>query len=185
MRARDLFYALWIPDLFMERVEANGSWSLFCPNEAPRLADTVGAEFKALYEKYEADGCARRTVRAQELWFAILQAQIETGTPYMLYKDACNLKSNQQNLGVIKSSNLCTGACARARVAAAVATAPAMHAAHSSSFSLPRAHHALSLSRPRRDPGVHVARRDRRVQPGVHRAEHVRQPRRRHGRDVL
>ena len=108
LRARDLFTAMWLPDLFMERVESNGEWSLFCPNEAPGLADAVGDDFKALYERYEAKGKARRTVKAQELWFAILESQIETGTPYMLYKDACNLKSNQQNLGTIKSSNLCT-----------------------------------------------------------------------------
>jgi ribonucleoside-diphosphate reductase alpha subunit len=107
-RARDLFYALWIPDLFMERVDKNGSWSLFCPDEAPGLADVVGDEFKALYEKYEAEGRAKKTVSAQKLWFKILDSQIETGTPYLLYKDAANLKSNQQNLGVIKSSNLCT-----------------------------------------------------------------------------
>jgi len=107
-RARDLFYALWIPDLFMERVDAGGDWTLFCPNEAPGLADVVGAEFKALYERYEAEGRGRKTVKAQKLWFTILESQIETGTPYLLYKDAANLKSNQQNLGVIKSSNLCT-----------------------------------------------------------------------------
>ena len=107
-RARDLFYALWVPDLFMERVDAGGDWTLFCPNEAPGLADVVGAEFKALYERYEAEGRGRKTVKAQKLWFTILESQIETGTPYLLYKDAANLKSNQQNLGVIKSSNLCT-----------------------------------------------------------------------------
>lgn len=107
-RARDLFYAMWIPDLFMKRVESNGDWSLFCPNEAPGLPDCWGEEFEALYEKYERMGLARKTVRAQQLWFAILESQIETGTPYMLYKDACNRKSNQQNLGTIKSSNLCT-----------------------------------------------------------------------------
>jgi len=107
-RARDLFYALWVPDLFMERVDAGGDWTLFCPNEAPGLADVVGAEFKALYERYEAEGRGRKTVKAQKLWFSILESQIETGTPYLLYKDAANLKSNQQNLGVIKSSNLCT-----------------------------------------------------------------------------
>ncbi|RYE82831.1 MAG: hypothetical protein EOO65_04920, partial [Methanosarcinales archaeon] len=107
-RARDLFYALWIPDLFMERVESDGTWSLFCPNEAPGLSETYGAEFKELYERYEREGRARSTIKAQELWFAILASQIETGTPYMLYKDACNSKSNQKNLGVIKSSNLCT-----------------------------------------------------------------------------
>jgi ribonucleoside-diphosphate reductase alpha chain len=108
MRARDLFYALWISDLFMKRVEENGKWSLFCPNEAPGLSDCWGAEFEALYAKYEQEGKARKTINAQELWFAILDAQIETGTPYMLYKDAANSKSNQQNLGTIKSSNLCT-----------------------------------------------------------------------------
>jgi ribonucleotide reductase alpha subunit len=106
-RARDLFYALWIPDLFMERVDANGEWTLFCPNEAPGLADAVGPAFKALYERYEAEGRGRKTVKAQKLWFQILESQIETGTPYLLYKDAANLKSNQQNLGTIKSSNLC------------------------------------------------------------------------------
>ena len=108
MRARDLFYALWICDLFMKRVEANGDWSLFCPNEAPGLADCHGEAFEKLYSSYEAAGKARRTIKAQDLWFAILDAQIETGTPYLLYKDAANLKSNQQNLGTIKSSNLCT-----------------------------------------------------------------------------
>lgn len=107
-RARDLFYALWIPDLFMKRVEANGEWSLFCPNEAPGLSDVWGDEFEALYNKYEGMNLARRTVKAQQLWFAVLTSQVETGTPYMLYKDACNRKSNQQNLGTIKSSNLCT-----------------------------------------------------------------------------
>ncbi|CAK4634162.1 hypothetical protein LEN26_017189 [Aphanomyces euteiches] len=106
-RARDLFYAMWIPDLFMKRVEANGDWSLFCPNEAPGLHECHGAEFEALYHKYEAEGRARKTIKAQQLWFAILESQVETGTPYMLYKDACNTKSNQQNLGTIKSSNLC------------------------------------------------------------------------------
>lgn len=108
MRARDLFYALWICDLFMKRVEANGDWSLFCPNEAPGLSDCWGAEFETLYTKYETEGKARKTVKAQDLWFAILQSQIETGTPYMLYKDAANAKTNHQNLGTIKSSNLCT-----------------------------------------------------------------------------
>lgn len=92
----------------MERCESNGDWSLFCPNEAPGLADCYGDEFKALYERYEREGRARRTVKAQELWSAVINAQIETGTPYMLYKDAANKKSNQKNLGVIKSSNLCT-----------------------------------------------------------------------------
>ena len=106
-RARDLFYALWIPDLFMKRIEEDGNWSLFCPNEAPGLADVVGGEFEALYTKYESEGRARKTLKAQKLWFEILDAQIESGTPYLLYKDAANLKSNQQNLGVIKSSNLC------------------------------------------------------------------------------
>ena len=108
MRARDLFFALWICDLFMKRVEADGEWSLFCPNEAPGLSDCHGEAFETLYTKYEAEGRARKTIKAQELWFAILESQIETGTPYMLYKDAANSKSNQQNLGTIKSSNLCT-----------------------------------------------------------------------------
>jgi len=107
-RARDLFYALWIPDLFMERVDANGDWTLFCPNEAPGLQDAVGADFKALYEQYEAEGRGRKVVKAQELWFHILDSQIETGTPYLCYKDAANRKSNQQHLGTIKSSNLCS-----------------------------------------------------------------------------
>jgi ribonucleoside-diphosphate reductase alpha chain len=107
-RARDLFYALWIPDLFMKRVEENGEWSLFCPNEAPGLAEVYGEEFEKLYEKYEKEGRARRVVKAQDLWFAILESQTETGTPYMLYKDHVNRKSNQKNLGTIKSSNLCT-----------------------------------------------------------------------------
>ncbi|MBC5775717.1 ribonucleoside-diphosphate reductase subunit alpha [Pontibacter sp. KCTC 32443] len=107
-RARDLFYALWTPDLFMKRVEENGDWSLFCPNEAPGLAECWGKDFERLYEKYEREGRARKTVKAQDLWFHILESQIETGTPYMLYKDAANSKSNQQNLGTIKSSNLCT-----------------------------------------------------------------------------
>jgi len=107
-RARDLFYALWIPDLFMKRVEADADWSLFCPAEAPGLYECWGEEFERLYESYERLGRARKTVKAQKLWYAILDAQIETGTPYMLYKDACNGKSNQQNLGTIKCSNLCT-----------------------------------------------------------------------------
>jgi ribonucleoside-diphosphate reductase alpha chain len=107
-RARDLFYALWVSDLFMERVEANEDWSLFCPHEAPGLADCWGKEFEKLYTKYEKEGRARKVVKAQELWFAILDSQVETGTPYLLYKDAANGKSNQQNLGTIKSSNLCT-----------------------------------------------------------------------------
>ncbi len=108
LRARDLFYALWIPDLFMKRVEDNGDWTLFCPHEAPGLQDCHGAAFEELYTTYEKEGRGRKTIKAQELWFAILDAQIETGTPYLLYKDAANVKSNQQNLGTIKSSNLCT-----------------------------------------------------------------------------
>jgi ribonucleoside-diphosphate reductase alpha subunit len=108
MRARDLFYAMWISDLFMKRVEDNGMWSLFCPNEAPGLGDVWGEEFERLYEKYEKEGRYRRQVKAQDLWFEILESQIETGTPYILYKDAANRKSNQKNLGTIKSSNLCT-----------------------------------------------------------------------------
>lgn len=107
-RARDLFYALWICDLFMERVKNNENWSLFCPNEAPGLCDTYGGEFEALYHKYENEGRARKVVRAQDIWAAIIESQIETGTPYMLYKDAANKKSNQKNLGTIRSSNLCT-----------------------------------------------------------------------------
>ncbi|QIX61359.1 ribonucleoside-diphosphate reductase subunit alpha [Hymenobacter sp. BT18] len=108
MRARDLFYALWTPDLFMKRVEANGDWTLMCPHECPGLDTTFGAEFEKLYQKYEKEGRGRKTIKAQELWFAILESQTETGTPYMLFKDAANSKSNQQNLGTIKSSNLCT-----------------------------------------------------------------------------
>ncbi|KAI5287091.1 ribonucleotide-diphosphate reductase subunit rnr1 [Ascosphaera aggregata] len=107
IRARDLFLALWVPDLFMERVEANGDWTLFCPNEAPGLADIYGDEFKELYERYEREGRGRRTIKAQKLWYAILEAQTETGNPFMCYKDACNRKSNQKNLGTIRSSNLC------------------------------------------------------------------------------
>jgi ribonucleoside-diphosphate reductase alpha chain len=107
-RARDLFYAMWIPDLFMKRVEANDTWSLFCPHECPGLSDAHSAEFEKLYEQYELEGKARKTIKAQDLWFAILESQIETGTPYMLYKDHANGKSNQKNLGTIKSSNLCT-----------------------------------------------------------------------------
>eukprot|EP00002_Diphylleia_rotans_P030236 TRINITY_DN61_c0_g2_i7.p1 TRINITY_DN61_c0_g2~~TRINITY_DN61_c0_g2_i7.p1 ORF type:complete len:568 (+),score=99.90 TRINITY_DN61_c0_g2_i7:50-1753(+) len=107
-RARDLFYGLWIPDLFMKRVKENGAWSLMCPDECPGLTDAWGDSFEALYTKYERLGKSRRTVKAQDLWFAILESQIETGTPYMLYKDSCNRKSNQQNLGTIKCSNLCT-----------------------------------------------------------------------------
>ncbi|CAG5086474.1 ribonucleoside-diphosphate reductase subunit alpha [Parvicella tangerina] len=107
-RARDLFYAMWTPDLFMKRVEANEDWTLMCPNECPGLSDTYGEEFEKLYTKYEAEGKGRKTIKAQDLWFKILESQIETGTPYMLYKDAANSKSNQKNLGTIKSSNLCT-----------------------------------------------------------------------------
>lgn len=107
MRARDLFYAMWTPDLFMKRVMEDGEWSLFCPNEAPGLYDVYGDEFEALYTKYEEEGRARSKVKAQELWFKILDSQIETGTPYMLYKDHVNRKSNQKNLGTIRSSNLC------------------------------------------------------------------------------
>jgi ribonucleoside-diphosphate reductase subunit M1 len=108
VRARDLFLALWIPDLFMKRVEKNGEWTLMCPNECPGLADCYGDEFEALYEKYEKEGRGRKTMKAQKLWYAILEAQTETGNPFMLYKDACNRKSNQKNLGTIRSSNLCT-----------------------------------------------------------------------------
>ena len=107
-RARDLFYALWTPDLFMKRVEENGDWTLMCPNECPGLADSWGSEFEALYTQYESEGKGRKTIKAQDLWFKILESQVETGTPYMLYKDAANGKSNQQNLGTIRSSNLCT-----------------------------------------------------------------------------
>ncbi len=108
MRARDLFLALWVCDLFMKRVEADGQWSLFCPNEAKNLHTTHGAEFEALYEQYEKEGKAKKTIPARDLWNAILEAQIETGNPYMLYKDAANEKSNQKNLGTIRCSNLCT-----------------------------------------------------------------------------
>jgi ribonucleoside-diphosphate reductase alpha chain len=107
-RARDLFYALWIPDLFMKRVKENGDWTLMCPHECPGLSDTHSAAFEELYTRYEREGKGRKTIKAQDLWFKILESQIETGTPYMLYKDAANAKSNQQNLGTIKSSNLCT-----------------------------------------------------------------------------
>ena len=108
LKARDLFYALWVPDLFMERVKENTKWSLMCPHECPGLSDVYGDQFKELYEKYEAEGKSRKTVSARDLWFKILDAQMETGTPYILYKDACNKKSNQKNVGIIKSSNLCT-----------------------------------------------------------------------------
>ena len=108
MRARDLFYALWVPDLFMERVKSNGKWTLMDPNQCIGLYDAVGDQFKELYEKYEKEGYGVKTIDAQQLWHHVLQSQIETGTPYLLYKDACNRKSNQQNLGTIKSSNLCT-----------------------------------------------------------------------------
>jgi ribonucleoside-diphosphate reductase alpha chain len=107
-RARDLFYALWIPDLFMKRVEANQDWTLMCPHECPGMSDCYGDEFERLYEKYESEGKGRKTIPAQELWFAILESQVETGTPYILFKDSANKKSNQKNLGTIKSSNLCT-----------------------------------------------------------------------------
>ncbi|MBI2043280.1 ribonucleoside-diphosphate reductase subunit alpha [Candidatus Pacearchaeota archaeon] len=108
LRARDLFYALWIPDLFMKRVEENGNWSLFCPDESPGLSDVYGIEFERLYLKYESEKKARKIVKARELWAKIVESQIETGNPYMLYKDSVNRKSNQKNLGTIKSSNLCT-----------------------------------------------------------------------------
>jgi len=108
LKARDLFYALWISDLFMERVKENGEWTLMCPHECPGLADVYGPEFTTLYEKYEASGLGRKTIGARDLWFKVLDAQMETGTPYLLFKDACNMKSNQKNLGTIKSSNLCT-----------------------------------------------------------------------------
>jgi len=108
LKARDLFYALWIPDLFMERVKADGQWTLMCPDECPGLADVYGDDFNKLYTSYETAGRGRKTVKARELWFQVLDAQMETGTPYLLYKDACNKKSNQKNLGTIKSSNLCT-----------------------------------------------------------------------------
>lgn len=108
VRARDMFYALWIPDLFMQRVEANEKWSLMCPHDCPGLEDSWGEEFEKLYTKYEAEGRFIRQINAQQLWFAIIESQVETGVPYMLYKDACNRKSNQQNIGTIKCSNLCT-----------------------------------------------------------------------------
>ena len=108
LRTRDLFTALWIPDLFMKRIEANQDWSLFCPNEAPGLHLCWGEKFETLYVRYEKEGRARRRVKAQEVWFSILESQIETGNPYLVYKDSCNRKSNQQNLGTIQSSNLCT-----------------------------------------------------------------------------
>ena len=107
-RARDLFYALWVPDLFMKRVESNGNWTLMCPNECPGLSDVYGDEFERLYTKYEQEGKGRKTIKAQQLWSAIIESQTETGTPYMLYKDHANNKSNQKNLGTIKCSNLCT-----------------------------------------------------------------------------
>jgi ribonucleoside-diphosphate reductase alpha chain len=108
LKARDLFYALWIPDLFMDRVKSEGTWTLFCPDECPGLADVHGEKFVTLYNKYEASGKGRKSMKARDLWFQILDAQMETGTPYLLYKDACNKKSNQQNVGTIKSSNLCS-----------------------------------------------------------------------------
>ena len=107
LKARDLFYALWVPDLFMERVKSNGSWTLMCPDECPGLSDVYGDAFKELYESYEASGKGRVTLKARDLWFQVLDAQMETGTPYLLYKDAVNKKSNQKNVGTIKSSNLC------------------------------------------------------------------------------
>merc|ERR1711871_1221671 len=107
-RARDLFYGLWIPDLFMERVKEDKDWTFFCPHESPGLQDVYGEEFRELYERYEREGKGRKTIKAQQLWFKVLESQMETGTPYMLYKDACNRKSNQQNLGTIRCSNLCT-----------------------------------------------------------------------------
>ena len=107
-KARDLFYGLWVPDLFMERVEKQESWSLFCPHKCPGLSSVYGAEYRALYERYESEGKATKVVQARDLWFQILNSQMETGTPYLLYKDACNEKSNQKNIGVIQSSNLCT-----------------------------------------------------------------------------
>ena len=107
-RARDLFYAMWTPDLFMKRVEENAEWTLMCPNECPGLSDVYGSKFEELYSKYESEGMGRKTIKARELWNKICESQVETGTPYMLYKDACNEKSNQKNLGTIKSSNLCT-----------------------------------------------------------------------------
>ena len=108
LRARDLFFSLWVSDLFMKRVESNQKWTLFCPDSCPKLHQTYGEEFEQLYEQYEREGKGVKTVNAQELWFAIVESQIETGTPYMLYKDACNAKSNQKNLGTIMGSNLCT-----------------------------------------------------------------------------
>merc|ERR1719150_2779894 len=108
IRARDLFYALWIPDLFMKRVEENGVWSLMCPHQCPGLSDCWGEEFEKLYTTYEKEGRYMKQVKAQDVWYAVIESQIETGTPYMLYKDSCNRKSNQQNLGTIKCSNLCT-----------------------------------------------------------------------------
>merc|ERR1739838_309093 len=107
-RARDLFYALWIPDFFMKRVEENGEWCLMCPHDSPGLADCWGEKFEELYTKYEKEGRYKKKIKAQQVWYAIIESQVETGTPYMLYKDACNSKSNQQNLGTIKCSNLCT-----------------------------------------------------------------------------
>ena len=107
-RARDLFYALWVPDLFMKRVEEAGEWTLMCPHECPGLDEVWGDEFEALYTKYEKEGRGRKTIKAQQLWYAIIESQTETGTPYMLYKDSVNRKSNQMNVGTIKGSNLCT-----------------------------------------------------------------------------
>ena len=104
LKARDLFYALWIPDLFMERVKANDVWTLMCPDECPGLSDVYGDDFKVLYENYEKSGKGRSVMNARDIWFQIMDAQMETGTPYLLYKDACNRKSNQKNLGTIKST---------------------------------------------------------------------------------
>ena len=106
-RARDLFFAMWISDLFMERVKADGDWTLMCPDECPGLADCYGNDFKELYCRYEKEGRGKKTIKAQTLWKHIIESQIETGNPYILFKDSCNKKSNQQNLGTIKSSNLC------------------------------------------------------------------------------
>jgi ribonucleoside-diphosphate reductase alpha chain len=107
LKARDLFYALWVPDLFMERIKADGQWTLMCPDECPGLSDVYGDKFKDLYTKYEEEGRGKITMKARDLWFQVLDAQMETGTPYLVYKDAANQKSNQQNVGTIKSSNLC------------------------------------------------------------------------------
>ena len=109
LRARDIFLAVWMSDLFMERVEAIGDWTFMCPNECPGLEDVWGGDYKRLYEQYEQEGRGKKTVKAQKVWMHIVESQSETGTPYMMYKDACNRKSNHQHLGTIRSSNLCTG----------------------------------------------------------------------------